>query len=106
MGWGGTADREAVASPGMTLAAGNALCDVKVNYFWEKCQLGPNGLEMCRQSCSLAHGVGGGTRGAPGGAGGRAGQGKVPVFRPGTYVGTWGFETPAPGLGGLGEGDK
>lgn len=90
----------------MTLAAGNALCDVKLNYFWEKCQLGPNGLEMCRQSCSLAHGGWGEHRGAGHRGVLGAGQGEVPVFRPGTYVSTWGFETPAPGLGGLGEGDK
>ena len=56
-GWGGTADREAVAGPEMTLAAGNALCDVKLNYFWEKCQPGPNELELCRQSCRLASSV-------------------------------------------------
>ena len=64
-GWGGTADREAVASPEVTLAAGNALCDVKLNYFWEKCQPGPNDLELCRQSCRLASSVlGSGVQGA------------------------------------------
>ena len=66
-GWGGTADREAVAGPEMTLAAGNALCDVKLNYFWEKCQPGPNELELCRQSCRLASSVlGSGVQGALG----------------------------------------
>lgn len=50
-------DRKAVASPGMTLAAGNALCDVRVNYFWGKCQSGPNELGTCRQSSSLPHGT-------------------------------------------------
>lgn len=32
-------DTEAAASPGTTLATGSALCDVKVNYLREKCQL-------------------------------------------------------------------
>lgn len=32
-------DTEAAASPGTTLATGSALCEVKVNYLREKCQL-------------------------------------------------------------------
>lgn len=54
----GPRQTEATASPEMTLAAGNALCDVTVNYCWEKGQCPVS--EPCRQTCSLALGTGAG----------------------------------------------
>lgn len=73
--------------PEMTLAAGNALCDVTVNYCWEEGRRPVS--ELCRQTCSLTGHMGGLGRGH------ECWEGGLQSWR--LCGAAWGLDVPAPG---------